>query len=1207
MKFAEILKKQVLVLDGGMGTMVQGLNLTDADFGGASFKMLTDLLAFSRPKELEGIHFAYLQAGANIIETNTFGASAMRLSEYDFSKLQTNTFQGIPDNVVLQECTADDIAYHANVQSAKVAYQAKQRYQESKEYDGRLLFVFGCIGPSNYILSSTPATLNKSTYPKIVQNFYHQVLGLIDGGVDGLSFDTAQDQLELKAAIHGAQKACRERNVHLPMLAHVTVDSYSKMQIFNTDILAVLTTVGELGLDAFGINCSIGPDLMETTVRKLSEYATIPLSIVPNAGLPMSEGGKTIFKLTPEELAAYHGRFVEDYGVSIVGGCCGTGPDHIKAVAQAVKGKVPKKRETNKKMMVSGPQNAVALDSDAGLIRIGERLNVRGSKKVREAVESSDVIDYGVLEEVVEEQTKDLGIAILDVCMDSNIVQTEQTLCSVLREMTKDFPGVFCLDSFSVPALIQAAEAYSGKPIINSISLEEYEQGVDKLDAVVSKTHHHKPVYIALCADSKGPAKTADEKYKIAQKIVNKCADKYGVVPAQLIIDVNAFPIGSESEEGANFAWESLQAMEKIKSIHPDLMISMGVGNLTNGLAKKPYMRLVLTSVFLHEARLKGINAAIVNPQHYVPIESIEKEHVALARKVIFEHDMDAFSQLEDIALERKGTKIQKRTSYDDLIVEEAVCQKIKEGFKQREKGTVVRNDFSYDYEDAIVKQVAVCVQKYKPLVFINDYLMKTMQELGDGFARGEVSLPHLLKSADVMKQAMGYIETYLKQISGDDGVETISKKGVVVLGTVYQDVHSIGKDLVKTLLENYGYQVIDLGVQVPLEKFVEEAKKHKAQAIGMSALLVQTSNHMIDVARQAKEMGLKDCAILIGGAPVNKRHAFSVAMWGQEDLKEIIPHVFYCSSAMDGVNVMNQYTRSEESRDDLVSINLKKLKEDKDTLAKTKKETDKLIQTLPRRYIPETSRVVCDDACSPASLLTSSIKDFCDHIDTKKLFSLNWRFGGKNSWLQKGVSEDVLQAKLKEWLTLSEKNKWLQPQAVYGLYPCQSEGDTVIVYGSQKGDEIARITFNPVVGATKKDVFSAAQFFLPKETKKTDLIGLQIATAGSSVDKQIQSFKDQGNSEEAYLLQGLSDRIAEDMAAFTHNVMRRKLGLTEKQGTRYSPGYPGLKNIKVNHLLFDVLEAKERLQIDITDAGVFYPTGTTAAVVCFYPEATYT
>ncbi|MBU0506791.1 cobalamin-dependent protein, partial [bacterium] len=433
-----------------------------------------------------------------------------------------------------------------------------------------------------------------------------------------------------------------------------------------------------------------------------------------------------------------------------------------------------------------------------------------------------------------------------------------------------------------------------------------------------------------------------------------------------------------------------------------------------------------------------------------------------------------------------------------------------------------------------------------------------------------------------------------------------IAKKGVVVLGTVYQDVHSIGKDLVKTLLENYGYQVIDLGVQVPLERFVEEARKHKAQAIGMSALLVQTSNHMIDVARQAKEMGLKDCAILIGGAPVNKQHAFSVAMWGQEDLKEIIPHVFYCSSAMDGVNVMNQYTRSEKSREDLIATNLQKLKDDENRVAKQLVEKETLINTLPRRNILAAKKIFPEDVFCAPTVLSCALKDFYNYIDLKTLFSLNWRFGGKNSWFKKGVSEEILKEKLREWLALSEKNTWLKPQAVYGIFPCQSEGDTVIVSSAPKGPEIARIHFNPVVGSQKLDVFSAAQFFIKKGTKRSDAIGLQISTAGFLVDKQIQIFKDQGSIEEAYLLQGLSDRIAEDMAAFTHNVMRRKLGLTEKQGTRYSPGYPGLKNIKVNHLLFDVLKAKERLQIDITDAGVFYPTGTTAAVVCFHPEARY-
>lgn len=1208
MSFLEYIKNSVLVLDGAMGTMIQGLNLTDADFGGPEFRMLSDLLSLSRPDEVKNIHLTYLRSGCHAIETNTFGASPLRLAEFDFSRLDIRGFAAFPQHLEHQKMSHADLSYAISKHSSVLARMAIEEHKRDADYDGRPLFVLGSIGPSNWVLASTNANLRRGSYSQIVDNFAVQVRGLIDGGTDVLLFETQQDPLELKAAIHGAHKAMHEKGVRLPIMAQVTVDQFGKMQIFNTDILSVMTTVQGIGIDVFGINCSIGPDLMRTTVQKIAANCPLPVSVIPNAGLPESENGKTVFKLTPEDMAQHLKEYVCEFGINIVGGCCGTTPAHISEIASTVRGLVPKKREVPRLVRVSGPQEAHVLDASTGLIRIGERLNVRGSQKVRQAVEGEEGINFHALEEVVEEQVKELGVTVIDVCMDSNLVDTAKTLVQVIQHVTTDFSGAMCLDSFSVEALLAAIEVYPGRPIINSISLEEYQKGLDKVDAVVPHTWAHDPLYVALCTGPEGPAATADDKFKLAKIIFEKCRDKYGIRADQLIVDVNAFPIGSESDETLNFALESLKAIPLIKSLHPHIMVSMGVGNLTNGLAKKPYMRQLLTSVFVDEARKRGMDAAIINPQHYLPVDSLDPEHVQLALKVILERDMEAFSELEDIAERRKGSGQVKRLTYDDLPLEQSICQKIRDGFKQRIKPQKIRvDDFVHEYVDQIVPQVAQALKIHKPLDFINQYLMSAMKELGDGFARGEVSLPHLLKSADVMKQAMGYIEAWLRHVSGVSVHDEIPYKGTVVLGTVFQDVHSIGKDLVKTLLENYGYRVIDLGVQTPLEKFVETAKLEKADAIGMSALLVQTSNHMITVAKMLKAAGLGHVDILIGGAPVNKRHAAYVAMCGQDNLAKMLRNVFYCPSGMDGVNVMNQLKESTERRDGMLKKNHEDLVWQYEHAIKKQAEMEELMRTLPRRQIcldgvkREQSQYVVPQK------LSLTLADFKEHLDLKTLFSLNWRFGGESGWNKKGVTREDLESKLMSWVEICDAKKWIEPQGVFGVFPCRSHDDQVVIFDPvDLSRELARIPFNVVVGHDKKDLFSVAQYFLHGSDGRYDAIGLQITTGGAKVDEQIARFKSSDDTESAHFLQGLSDRVAEDMAEHVHQVLRARMQLGSREGARYSPGYPALKEIAVNRVLFDLLDAPEQLGIRLTDAGEFDPTGTTGAVVCFHPQAGY-
>ncbi len=1199
--FYNLLNEQVLLIDGAMGTMTQNLGYGAKIYGGEDFQMLSDILVFSRPDAIHNIHFEYYKAGASAVETNTLCSSPLRLEEHDFTNIDIDEFPLVAKGKTLLDLSITEISYHLNKQAAEIACAAREDYRKDPTYDQRSLLVLGSIGPSNWVLSSTQADLKKGTFEQVKENFYHQVLGLVDGGVDALLFETQQDILELKAGILGAKLVLKEKNVDIPIMAQVTVDQNAKMQIFNTDILAAYTTLQHIGIHTFGINCGLGPDLMLPAIKKLCRHSAIPVSVVPNAGLPESIGGKTVFNMTPVKMPEFMKSFVEDYGVSIIGGCCGTTPEHIRKIREAIGTQKPKERKVEKSFYISGPQQAVKLDSSSAIIRIGERLNVRGSKKVREAVEEVSPINHEILEEVVSEQTRDLGLEIIDVCMDSNTVDTNQTMVEVIQTQTMDFPGAMSIDSFDVKVLEEAIKVYPGRPIINSISLEEFSPGVEKLDAVLEVTKEHAPVYIALATDITGPAVTAEKKVELARKIVEKAA-VHGVTPDQIFIDINAFPIGSESDDTVNFALESLNAIPEIKDIHPDLKVIIGVGNLTNGLAKKPYMRKVLTSIFLDEGKKKGLDAAIVNPNHFVPVASLSESDYKLGLKIILERDLEAFAELEEIAIHKKGIAVKKKVSYDDLDLITAVCTKIKDGYKERSQGSVFFQNYEFPYQDKIVIQAAKIIEKVKPLELINKHLMPAMEELGAEFAEGTVSLPHLLKSADVMKQVMGFLEHYLNQVSGIDPNETTGSKGTIVLGTVYQDVHSIGKDLTKTLMENYGYRVIDLGVQVPVRDFVETAKKHNAMAIGMSALLVQTSNHMIAVSALLEEENMRDITLLIGGAPVNARHASFVALAGREDQETMRENVFYCRSGMDGVNTLNLLSDKEQQQQ-LLSKNKTKLIKAYQSGLRLDKERSNLLTSLPKRKVDFSKSHSYAGQLGKTEKIQRSIFDFKEELNHMLLFTLNWKYGGKKSWEKKGISCEYLIDKMDEWVQRSGKNQWIQPQSVYSVFPCRGGEDSVTIKDPGSGKPIATLTFNDVIGQGKKNVFNVARFFNPDED---DIIGLQVSTGGPNVTEAINELKI-NDREGALLLQGLSDRVAEDMAEHTNQVLNNLVySIPEKSSTRYSPGYPAMTDVTNNKTIVNLLDACNHLGIGLTDGFEFSPTGTTAAIICFHQDADY-
>jgi len=1183
-EFLGYVKDHVVFIDGAMGTMIQQLGLTPADFGGDAYLMLSDLLSFSRPDDLMDIHLQYLRAGAHAIETNTFGASALRLEEYDFSDLDTTAFRGVPEGVDLSSLSSHEMAREMSLAATAVARRAVEAHKADADYDGRPLYVVGSIGPSNYVLSPTDADLKRGTWELIEENFFHQVTALMDGGVDILLFETQQDILELKAAVSGAKRAMEAKGVRLPLMAQVTVNEFSRMQIFNTDIVAASTTIAACGVDVFGINCSIGPDLMEPTIKKLAETQEIPISVLPNAGMPESEFGRTVYKLGPDLFADQMEKFVKEYGVNMVGGCCGTSPNHIRAISERLKGVAPARRKPDGLLRLSGPQDSVVIE-EGSLLRIGERLNVRGSKKVRDAVESDGPMDVDALAEVVREQIEDLGTSVLDVCMDSNVVSTPEVLPAVIQAMTGDFRGVMSIDSFDPEALAEGVKAYPGRPLINSISMESVEGGISKAEQILKTTAFHSPLYIGLCADDTGPAQKSDEKVRIAKSMVAVCG-KYGIAPRQLFVDINAFPIGSESEEGLNFALESLNSIPKIKALAPGLKTTIGVSNLTNGLAKKPYMRMVLTSVFLDEGKKLGLDAAIVNPNHYVPVESIDKKDYELALAIILKRDMDAFTDLEEVAEAKSGLRKVKKKNYDDLPAGEAVCERIKDGVREARPGTLTVRGTEFVYKDAVVLQAAEALKTIEPIDFISDHLMVAMEELGARFARGEVSLPHLLKSADVMKQVMIYIEAVLGTSEGG----AVTYKGTLVLGTVFQDVHSIGKDLTRTLLENYGYRVIDLGVQVPLVDFIETAKREKADAIGMSSLLVQTAGHMITVAAMAKAENL-DIPILIGGAPVNMKHAASVAMAGDENPETMRKDVFYCDSSMTCVNVMENLCG--EKRERFIAANGEVLKA---AIGKKSKVNPADLPPLAISF-----EGLTDSICHGTMTFVPRVEDI--PLNRKSLLALNWREGSRTKRRERGLTDEAADAEIDAWIKDAGDNGWVVPKGRVALYPCNSDGDDLVIYDPDAhGVELCRISM-PLMSVHGKQV-SLARYFRPTEDGLSDVVGFQMATAGLPSAKQVAAFQKTNESASAHLLQGVADRVAEDFAACLNDRIKKMAGFSNGTGKRFSPGYPGV-NIEANRQIFDLLRG-ESLGAVLTDAGGFYPTSSTAALVCFHPEVKY-
>jgi 5-methyltetrahydrofolate--homocysteine methyltransferase len=1131
--YLEAIHSRVVVFDGGMGATLEQFDLTAEDYGGLPGKC-HEALILHRPDVIEGVHSSMVEAGAEVVETDTFQASRLKLDEW-----------GLADHTL-----------EINRKAAEIARKAV----------GASRFVAGSIGPTGHLPASDDPTLGRITFRQLKDVFAEQAQGLIEGGADLLIIETAQDILEVKAAIFGAREAFKTTGRSVPIQASVSLLPQGGKMLLGTDIASALTTLEALKVDAVGLNCSTGPEDMRDAVRYLGEFSSVPVHCIPNAGLPLQgPDGETIFPETPEELSGILGEFVERYGVTIVGGCCGTTPEHIEAIVDRCAGHAHRARPERRPVHVSSMMSASPLVQDPRPTLVGERVNSQGSRKAKELLLADD---YDGLVQVAEDQVEG-GAHVLDVCVALTERQDEaDQMRQVVKRIALTQPAPIQVDSTEPEVIETALEQIPGRAIVNSVNLEA---GRDKLDRVAPLALAHGAALIALTIDEVGMAKTAQRKVEIAQRIKEMACDEHGLEPEALIFDCLTFTLTTGDEEWRPSAVETIEGIRRIKAEIPGVQTSLGVSNVSFGVSQPA--RAVLNSVFLHHCVEAGLDLAMVNPNHITPYGEIPDNERELADDLVFNRREDALERF--IAhFESKGEQAEEESADPTagMEPEEALHFQI---LRRKREGV----------ED----QIDRAVEKIGAVPTLNDVLLPAMKEVGDKFGAGELILPFVLQSAEVMKRAVAQLEQYLDKIEG-------YTKGTVVLATVFGDVHDIGKSLVNTILTNNGYTVVDLGKQVPIQTILEAAKEHDATAIGLSALLVSTSKQMPMCIQELHEQELR-FPVLIGGAAINRDFGLrALYPHGREDDTIYEPGVFYCKDAFEGLNKMDQLVDGE-AREALV--------------AKTREAAKKLREKGPEPEQGDTS----DASVRSAAATDTPIPDppfwgrrevevdmdaVYNHLDTHVLFKLHWGGRGvKGEAWEKLVGEDFRPRLERMW----READYLKPRAVLGYFPCYSEGNEVVVLDPEDRETVLERLVFP--RQPKHDRICLADFYRPKESGELDVVALQAVTAGDEVTELMAQLERDGEFAEQLFTHGLGVQTAEGMAEWLHSQIRRDLGIALDQGRRYSWGYPACPEQSEHEKVFRLLDAPA-IGLRLSGGYAVEPEQSTIAIIAHHPQAVY-
>jgi 5-methyltetrahydrofolate--homocysteine methyltransferase len=1135
--------QRTIVFDGGMGATLEQFDLSlehDYKLPGRCH----EALVLNRPDVIAGVHESMLEAGADVLETDTFQASRLKLAEWG---LEAHT-------------------HEINLKAAQIARRAA----------GEQRFVAGAIGPTGFLPASNDPTLGQISFRELVDVFAQQATGLLEGGVDLIIIETAQDILEVKAAVFGVRQASAEAGRRVPIQCSVSLLPQGGKMLLGTDISAVLATLEALDVDAIGLNCSTGPEDMRDAIRFLGEFSPVPVHCIPNAGIPhQGPNGETIFPEEPEPLATVLGEFVDRYGVSIVGGCCGTTPDHIRAIAERVKGSIPEPRPHRRPIHVSSMIAATPLVQDPRPALVGERVNSQGSRKAKEMLLADD---YDGLLVIAEDQVTG-GAHVLDVCVALTERQDEaEQMRQLVKGISLSQPAPIQVDSTEPDVIEAALEQIPGRAIVNSVNLEA---GRDKLDRVVPLAEAHGACLIALTIDEVGMAKTAERKLEVARRITELCCDEHGLEREALIFDCLTFTLTTGDPEWRPSAVATIDGIREVKAQLPGVKTSLGVSNVSFGVGVPA--RSVLNSVFLHHCVEAGLDLAMVNPNHITPYGEIPEAERELADDLVFDRREDALERFiahfESKGPEEADGGAGAANPTEGMEPEEALHFHI---LRRKKEGVE-------DWIDASVEKIGA-------VPTLNTVLLPAMKEVGDKFGAGELILPFVLQSAEVMKRAVAQLEQYLDKLEG-------YTKGTVVIATVFGDVHDIGKSLVNTILTNNGYTVIDLGKQVPISTIIEAAVEHDATAIGLSALLVSTSKQMPACIQELHQRELP-FPVLIGGAAINRKFGLRILYpHGTEGDDVYAPGVFYCKDAFEGLAKMDQLIE-EESREALVTDTreaAQKLRDQPEAPADDSPlVTDDTVRSGARTDLP-----VPTPPFWGAREIEVPLAEVYPHLDTHVLFKLHW--GGRGvkgeDWTRL-LREDFQPRLERMW----REQTYLRPRAVLGYFPCNSQGNELIVWDPESDPptqrELERLVFPR---QPRHDRICLADFYREYDPghPEPDVVALQAVTAGQEVTELMASLEAEGEFAEQLFVHGLGVQTAEGMAEWLHARVRSDLGIAPAQGRRYSWGYPSCPEQSELTKVFELLDAPS-IGLELSGGYAVEPEQSTLAIVAHHPQAIY-
>ncbi|HEY9735124.1 MAG TPA: methionine synthase [Trichocoleus sp.] len=1202
-------ERPVIVFDGAMGTNLQVQDLTAEDFGGPEYEGCNEYLVVTNPKAVETVHRGFLEAGADVIETDTFGGTSIVLAEYDLA----------------------DKAYDLNKTAAALAKRVAQEYSTPD----KPRFVAGSMGPGTKL-----PTLGHIDFDTLKNAYTEQARGLIDGGADLLIVETCQDVLQIKAALNAIMAAFEERpEARLPLMVSVTMEQQGTMLV-GTEMAAALTILEPYPIDILGLNCATGPDLMKDHVKYLSEHSPFVISCIPNAGLPENVGGQAVYRLTPMELRMSLMHFVEDLGVQVIGGCCGTRYEHIGQLADVAKDLHPKERSvrSSEGSLLSPPSSlstarpalnyipaAASIyspqpyDQDNSFLIVGERLNASGSKKCRDLLNAED---WDGLVALARAQVKE-GAHVLDVNVDYVGRDGEKDMHELVSRLVTNVTLPLMLDSTEWSKMEAGLKVAGGKCILNSTN---YEDGEERFFKVLELAKQYGAGVVVGTIDEDGMARTAEKKFAIAQRAYRDALE-YGIPPYELFFDTLALPISTGIEEDRVNGKETIEAIRLIRENLPGSHIMLGVSNVSFGL--NPAARVTLNSVFLHEAMQVGLDGAIVSAAKILPLAKIEPEHQQICRDLIYDRrqydgDICSYDPLTKLTTLFEGKTVKKAQAISlDLPIDERLKQHIIDGER-------------IGLEDAL----AEALKTYPPLEIINTFLLDGMKVVGELFGSGQMQLPFVLQSAQTMKSAVAYLEPFMEKSDADG-----SAKGTFIIATVKGDVHDIGKNLVDIILTNNGYKVVNLGIKQPVENIINAYREHNADCIAMSGLLVKSTAFMKDNLETFNEVGIT-VPVILGGAALTPKFV-------NDDCQRTYKgKVIYGKDAFSDLHFMDKLmpAKAEGNWDDIKGF----LNE----VAEEKAESEEKAEGRGQRTEGEDSSLLSPPTSLPIDTRRSEavdatiarptppfwgtrvlnpedipLEEVLWYLDLQALFAGQWQFR-KPKDQSREEYEAFLQEKvhpiLETWKMRAAAENLLQPQIVYGYFPCLAEGNSLHIYDPaiMEGPVEARSaeSLAPVATFTfprQKSMrrLCIADFFLPKELAQPgqfDVFPMQAVTVGEvATEFAAKLFADNQYTDYLYY-HGLAVQTAEAMAEWCHTRIRKELGFGELepqtlrdvlqqryQGSRYSFGYPACPNMADQVVQLDLLQV-ERIGMHMDESEQLYPEQSTTAIVAYHPVAKY-